>query len=241
MARKRRKLPNGTGSIEKVKRQANGKTRISQYRARLPAKYDKKGKKIQKDIGFFKTYNEALEALLNYKEPAPAVTFKELYYKYKDSNKFKKLTQKTKDRYDNAFERFDIIHNKNIGDITFSELQSPLDEMEEEGYIKKIKGELVHKDYSKDAIDRLRTVAKKVYTLAIKEQIISYNLALELEVGGLGIQRKKEVFTSEEIEILFKSIPHNSNAMHILALIFTRMRPGEYKILKGWQHRSSGK
>lgn len=61
---KRRKLPNGTESIERVNKTIQGKTRLSQYRARLPAKYTKDWKKIQKDIGFFKTYNEAL---LNYK------------------------------------------------------------------------------------------------------------------------------------------------------------------------------
>ena len=33
---KRRKLPNGTGSIERVKKTPQGKTRLNQYRARLP-------------------------------------------------------------------------------------------------------------------------------------------------------------------------------------------------------------
>ena len=127
MARKRRKLPNGTGSIERVKKQANGKTRITQYRARLPAKYDEKGKKIQKDIGFFKTYNEALEALLNYKEPAPAVTFKELYEKYTETNVFKKLSKSTKNRYNNAFAKFAPIHDVDINDIVYTDLQPVFD------------------------------------------------------------------------------------------------------------------
>lgn len=229
---KRRKLPNGTGSIERVKKTVQGKTRLSQYRARLPAKYTKDGKKIQKDIGFFKTYNEALEALLNYKEPAKPVTFEQLYNQFKNTNRFNKLTQKTKNRYDNAFSKFESIHNTNIADITYTQLQAPLEEMEQEGYVKKINNELVKKDYSKDSIDRLRTVAKQVYTLAIKENIINYNLAAELEVGGLGVQREKEIFNKEEIETLFKSIPYNENAMHILILIFTGMRPGEYRLLE---------
>ena len=63
MARKRRKLPNGTGSIERVKLTPQGKTRINQYRARLPKA------KGRKDIGFYKIYNDAMDALINYTEP----------------------------------------------------------------------------------------------------------------------------------------------------------------------------
>jgi len=37
MAKKRRKLPNGTGSIEKVELTPQGKKRVNQYRARLPS------------------------------------------------------------------------------------------------------------------------------------------------------------------------------------------------------------
>ncbi|MCI7238710.1 MAG: hypothetical protein MR512_03650, partial [Anaerococcus sp.] len=77
MARKRRKLPNGTGSIERVKLAPNGKTRVKQYRARLPKS------KGRKDIGFYKTYNDAMEALINYTEPKPTITFSALYDKYK--------------------------------------------------------------------------------------------------------------------------------------------------------------
>lgn len=228
---KRRKLPNGTGSIERVLKSPQGKTRLKQYRARLPAKYDSMGKKIQKDIGFFKTYNEALDALLNYKAPAPAITFKELYYKFKDTNKFKNLTQKTKDRYDNAFSKFATIHDYNISEILFTDLQEVLDTMEEDGYYKKVKGKLKRYDYSRDSIDRLRTVAKKIFDTAVKNNIINYNLAESLDVGGKGIRRKKEIFTQDEIESLYQSIPKNPNAMHVLVLIFTGMRPGEYREL----------
>ena len=69
MARKRRKLPNGTGSIERVKLTPQGKTRVNQHRARLPKS------KGRKDIGFYKTYNDAMEALINYQEPTPLKSY----------------------------------------------------------------------------------------------------------------------------------------------------------------------
>lgn len=225
---KRRKLPNGTGSIERVKKTVQGKTRLSQYRARLPAKYTKDGKKIQKDIGFFKTYNEALEALLNYKEPAPKVTFNDLFIQYKESKQFKGFSKNNKLRLERAFNRFEHLHDTNIKDIVYTDLQEVVDQMELEGY--DLNGN--HHDYSKSAIEKLKTVVNKIYNLANKNNIINYNLAPLLDIGGIKEKRNKEIFTKEEIEKMILSIPFNKNIRHILVMIFTGMRTGEYINLK---------
>lgn len=222
MAKKRRKLPNGTGSIEKVELTPQGKKRVNQYRARLPKK------RGRKDIGFFKTYNLALDALINYKEPEPLVTFKELYIRYKATNDFKKISKKTKNIYERSYARFEELHDMDIHDIKYSDLQDVLDQMELDGYEKVKDGQLKHYEYSKSSIERLKHLVSKIYTLAIKNDIIQLDLSKYLEVGGVGIRRKKEIFTKEEIEKLYSSIPTNPNAMHILNLIFTGFRTGEY-------------
>lgn len=223
MAQKRRKLPNGVGSIEKVEFTPKGKKRVSQYRARLPKS------KGRKDIGFFKTYNQAQEALINYKEPAPLITFKDLYKRYKTTNEFKKISEKTKKIYERSFARFEEIHDMDIHDIKYSDLQDVIDQMELDGYEKPIgNGQFKHTDYSKSSIERLKHLVSKVYTLAIKNDIIQLDLSTYLEVGGLGVRRKKEIFTKEEIEKLYSSIPTNPDAMHVLNLIFTGFRTGEY-------------
>lgn len=230
---KRRKLPNGSGSIEKVEKNSDGKTRVLKYRARLPATYDENGKKYQKDIGFFKTYNEAREALLNYQEPEPVVTFKELFEKYKESNAYKKLTENSKNRYNTSFAFFAPLHNKDIHDIKYTDLQSIIDKVEADGYDKTLRnGEVKHMTYSKSSMERLKHLVSKIYSIAIKNNIVSLDLSKYLEVGGDPIRRKKEIFTSDEIKALGKSIPHNPNARHILILIFTGMRTGEYLNLK---------
>lgn len=223
---KRRKLPNGTGSIERVKLTPQGKTRLNQYRARLPAK------KGRKDIGFFKTYNEAMEALINYQEPAPEVTYKSLYQMFKNTNEYQKLTTNSKKRYERAFEKFEPIHDKNISDIIYSDLQDIVDQVELEGYNQIIDGQLVHQEYSKSHLDRLKVVTNKIYTLAIKNNMQVQNLAPYLEIGGVKIKRQKEIFTNQEIQQLFKTIPKNPNARHILIMIFTGLRTGEYISLK---------
>lgn len=224
---KRRKLPNGTGSIERVKLTPQGKTRLNQYRARLPQK------KGRKDIGFYKTYNDALEALIHYEEPAPIVTFKDLYYKYQSSNEYKKVTFKTQQRYNTSFARFEEVHDKNISDIIYSDLQDILDQMELDGYEKPLgNGEYKHMEYSKSSIERLKQLCSKIYKLAVKNNLVQLDLSTYLEVGGVGVRRKKEIFSTEEIERLYQSIPKNYNAMHVLILIFTGMRSGEYINLK---------
>lgn len=227
MARKRRKLPNGTGSIERVRLTPGGKTRVKQYRARLPKSMGRK------DIGFFKTYNEAQDALINYTEPKPIVTFGELYNRYTKSTAYLKISDRSKRRYDTAFARFEELHDTSIHDIKFSDLQDVLDQMELEGYNKPLgNGHYKHMDYSKSTIKRLKHLVSKVYDIAVKNDIIQLDLSKYLEVGGVGIRRKKEIFTREDIEKLYSSIPHNPNAMHILNLIFTGMRTGEYLNLK---------
>lgn len=227
MARKRRKLPNGTGSIERVKLAPNGKTRVNQYRARLPKS------KGRKDIGFFKTYNEAMEALVNYQEPKPIVTFGELYNRYTKSTSYLKLSDRSKRRYDTSFARFEELHDTSIHDIKFSDLQDVLDQMELEGYDKPLgKGQYKHMDYSKSTIKWLKHLVSKVYDIAVKNDIIQLDLSKYLEVGGVGIRRKKEIFTKEDIEKLYTSIPYNPNSIHVLNLIFTGMRTGEYLNLK---------
>ena len=222
MAQKRRKLPNGTGSIEKVELTPQGKKRVNQYRARLPKK------RGRKDIGFFKTYNLALDALINYQEPEPVVTFAQLFDKYTSTNDFKKLVKKTQNRYYNSYERFEELHDIDIHEIKYSDLQDVLDQMELDGYEKVKDGELKHYEYSKSSIERLKHLVSKIYTLAIKNNIIQLDLSKYLEVGGVGIRRNKEIFTKKEIEKLYSSIPSNPDAMHVLNLIFTGFRTGEY-------------
>lgn len=225
---KRRKLPNGTGSIERVKLTPQGKTRLNQYRARLPKS------KGRKDIGFYKTYNEAMDALINYQEPAKTETFEALYQKTKQTKAFRDLTHKTKIRYDSAFEKFEPIHSLNITEITYTDLQEIIDQMEEEGYYKTIDGTYQHHEYSKGTLKYLKFVVNKIYTTAIRNNIQVTNLAPTLELGGvaIGTKRQKTIFTKDEINIMISKIDKVPNIRHILVMIFTGMRPGEYRELQ---------
>lgn len=225
---KRRKLPNGTGSIERVKKTPQGKTRLNQYRARLPAK------KGRKDIGFYKTYNEAMDALINYQEPAKTETFEALYQKTKQTKAFRDLTHKTRIRYNSAFEKFEPIHGLNITEITYTDLQEIIDQMEEEGYYKLINGEYKHQEYSKGTLKYLKFVVNKIYITAIRNNIQVTNLAPTLTLGGVAVgkKRQKTIFTKDEINQMIDQIDKVENIRHVLIMIFTGMRPGEYRELQ---------
>lgn len=223
---KRRKLPNGFGSIEKVEKTTGGKKRVNQYRARLPAK------KGRKDIGFYKTRNEAFEALRNYKEPVKTDTFKALYMKFRNTNTFKNYSKNTQNRYDHSFERFQPFHDREIHTITYSELQEQIDQIALEGYTYQKDGQLFHEDYSKYSIGRLKHLLNKIFTLAIRDNLIEYNPVPYLEINGELTKRQKEIFNHQEIENLYQSIPYNPNARHVLTMIFTGLRTGEYLYLK---------
>lgn len=81
-----------------------------------------------------------MEALLNYKEPAPEVTYADLYQIFKQTNEFQKITKYSKNRYERVFKKFEPIHDKNITDIIYSDLQNIVDQVELEGYNQVIDG-----------------------------------------------------------------------------------------------------
>lgn len=107
-------------------------------------------------MGFYKTYNEAMEALINYQEPEPTVTFGQLYQKYKETNEYKKFPKNTQQRYARAYERFEHLINTDIHDITYSDLQDVIDQMELEGYYQTKCGVLTRQDYSSSSLERLK-------------------------------------------------------------------------------------
>ena len=228
----KRKLPNGAGSIVKLGKVGKYK-RVSPYMARLPAYYDENMKEKRKVIGCFKTYNEAYQAIVNYVPDQRIETFGDIYSAWKNTKDFIKLTKNTQNRYERSFERFESLHDKPIVEIKYYMLQRIVDDMEADGYEKTDKsGEKKHCEYSNSSIQRLKHTLSKIYTYAMKNEIVTSNPSNLITVGGLGVQRKKEIFTKEEIKKLFLAINKYPFARHILVLIFTGMRTGEYYDLR---------
>lgn len=222
---KRRKRANGTGSISHKKGRARPRY------ARLPAGYTINGKEVRQDIGFFKTYKEAEEALNKYMGLTDIKTFADVYEYYKTTNEYTKISKNSQQRYENAFKEYKPIHNKNMIDIRYTQLQKVLDDMVIRGYDKKVNGVMTHQEYSKDHLEKVKLVATKVYKIALQDGLVTENIASLIQVGGVKQKNKKQIFTKEEITKLRESIPYNPHARHILVMCFTGMRTTEYRNL----------
>ena len=232
---KRRKLPNGMGSITKVPKTSSGKPRVSPYLARLPAYYNEEGKEIRKPLGYYKTYKEAQEALMSYngldKKQDKLI---EIYNAYKTTKEYKDLSRKSQVKYDTAFKNFERLHGKKIGDITRYQLQQVIDEKVEKGYDTVEDGILVHKDYSRSTIRQLKTTIVKTFEFAIDNNKLQINIAKGLKVKGK-ISNKKEgknPYSDQELATIFAKKEEIPFLKHILVMCYTGFRTGEYRKLK---------
>lgn len=117
-------------------------------------------------------------------------------------------------------------------DIKALQLQKCIDAKVLAGYYAIENGKRVRKEYSKDSISRLKHVASKIYNFAEMHDLVDKNRAKVLEVKGLDPKPEKTIFFADDIDKLFKSIPYNPHARHVLSMIFTGMRTSEYRNLK---------
>ena len=231
---KRRRLPNGMGSITKLGK-SRGKKRLSPYMARLPAQYDINGKEVRPIVGCYKTYNEAFEALVNYTAPVDTkATLKEIYDSYTDGLDFAGLSHKTQVKYNTGFSHYQDLHNIPIDQITRYDLQQVIDTRVVEGYDTVEGGIEVHKEYSRATIRQLKTVMVKIYDHAIEKHILDQNIAEQLKVRGTAEKgdEGKNPFTDEELVIMYNKMNQIPFLKHILVMSLTGLRTSEYRNLR---------
>lgn len=231
---KRRKLPNGIGSITKLGK-INGRNRVRPYMARLPSQYDINGKETRPIIGCYKTYNQALESLLNYTAPADdKATLLEVFQSYKDDLDYNDLSHKTQVKYNSNFEHFANLHHTPINQISQYDLQTVINDRVKNGYDEIDQGKTIHKNYSKDTIRQLKTVLVKTYEHAIEKGIIQRNIAKDLVVRGEAEKgdQGKNPFTDEELLSMYNNRKKIPFLDHIIVMSLTGLRTSEYRNLK---------
>lgn len=111
---KRMRLPNGFGQISKLKT----KRLRNPYRAMVTDHWNENGKPVRKTVGYFKTYNEAYEALIEYhKNPADEmsdITMKELYEKWSERH-FRTIVNSN--IYSSAWKYAKSLYNMKVKDV----------------------------------------------------------------------------------------------------------------------------
>ena len=207
------RLPNGFGQITEIKQ----KNLRNPYRVMIPAGKDMNGRpisKILKPKGYFKTYNEAYQALCDYhKNPYDienTITVKELYERWSEDY-FKTLNSPSSIRtVTSAWAYCTNIQEMQVRDVRARHIKSCMDTTDSEN-IKR----------------RIKSVFNLMLDYAVEYEIVDKNYARDFKSEGSGKKLTEHVsFTDEEMAVLWKSTstPFVST---VLVQCYTGFRPQE--------------
>lgn len=211
------KNPNGFGTVVKL----SGKRRRP-YMAKITIGWDETGKQLRHTVGYFSTKQEALKALGSFEYNPTAVQFEKLKFKeiadkwFSEHNK--NLSAETLKSYKSLYENY----IKDLEPLVFSKiklthLQTHIDNLREK--------------VSTGTLKRVKSIISMIYSWAIKNEIVTKNLAEFIEIGKHETKVERRIFTTEEIDILWKN--QNIEMVDtILILLYTGMRVNELLNLK---------
>lgn len=218
---KRKRLPNGFGSIVKLSKPNLRKP----YMARKTIGKTELGKPITKPIGYFETYNKAYEALVEYnKNPydinTDNILFIEVYEKWSNEY-FDTLTNPSSIRTITAA----YAYCKPLYNMRFKDIR-----------IQHMKGCINDAQVGQTTKNRMKSVFNLMYDWALEREIVDTNYARNFSTKSIdnGTEKKKEKlpFSREEIEILWNNVDKIHFVDMILIQIYSGWRPQELALLK---------
>lgn len=198
---------NGTGSVYK-----RGKT----WEAAVVLGYklvDEKAVPIRVTKGGFKTKKEAIEYIptLRQERPKNIPTLNDLYYSFKSSKQFDKLSDSRKEKYAIAWRKIERETYNRIDLLTVADLQYIVDSRATTYYP------------ARDIKDLL----SKLYQRALPDQYVSINLAEYIELPDKN-EKEREPFTNEDITKLWNDyLAGNWWTGYLLLMLYSGMMPGE--------------
>lgn len=231
---KKRKLPNGFGQITKI----NGAKLRKPYRAMVTVGRDSKGRPIQKLLkpeSYFKTYNEAYEALLEYnKNPydlEPDMTLIQLYEKWIEHYAEHVKSESSVRTVKSAFSYCSTIYDMRVKDIRPRHIRGCM----EEGYVER-KGE---KHYATPNIkSRIKTFFNVILDYAMEYDIVDKNYARTFDLDGSVYEEREEMkrghipFKDDEMDLLWQHVEDKKYVDVVLIQCFSGWRPGELGLIK---------
>lgn len=206
------KHPNGYGSVSKM----SGKRRRP-YMIQITTEYTKDiethtAKQVRQVLGYYATRKDALQALADYnKDPysleTARVTFAQCYEGAK-----KEFTAARTRNYSSAYRYLAPVADLPIRSIRAAQLQACIDACQTTQQ------------------REIKTVCRKVYEYALREDIVTKNPALYLRSNTVEAEIDRGVFTPDQIEDLYD---HRSVwwAQVALILLYTGMRTKELRDL----------
>ncbi len=216
-----KRLPNGFGQITKVTYHNLNKP----YRVMTTIGVNEKGKPIVKllePVAYFKTYNEAYEALLNYNKlknnsgSQINMTMNDLYEKWIKNNFDQNINKKTLVIYRSNWNICKDLHDVQISSLTVIKLKEFIENLNTTS------GQKI----------RIRNMLSTMLKYAISLDLIDKNIAsniilpIEIKMDSKNKYRGHESFTLEEMKILWNNTD-NKIVKLILVQCFMGWRPTE--------------
>lgn len=231
---KRRRLPNGFGQISEIKTD----NLRNPFRAMVTVGKTSTGRPICKPLkpqAYFRTYNEAYEALIEYnKNPydlSPAITVKELYEKWTDAY-FKTLKSESSTRtITSAWAYCSSVYDMRAMDLRARHIKGC---MEEGTTI--IKGKVHHPSASTKG--RIKSMFNLMLDYALEYEIVDKNYARTFNISDDIINEQKEAvrghipFTPEEMQTLWDNVHTLQYVDVILIQCYSGWRPQELGLLE---------
>lgn len=217
---KRRKLPNGFGQITKLNKPGLRKP----YRAMITVGFDSNGKCKQvllKPVSYFETYNDAYEALLEYRRnpydiESSSCTLADLYEKWSDEY-FKKLTNPSSIRtVKSSWSRCAPIAKMQVRDIR----------------TRHIKGVIEDSDSSNNMKRRMKSTLNLMLDYAVEYELVDKNYARLYNVEvDTSETTEHQTYSDEDMQKIIDS--RECVVKHMILLqILSGWRPQELCLIK---------
>lgn len=175
--------------------------------------WSSEGKQIRKNIGYFKTKQEAIDALaLNRVSPISPkadLTLGDLYKEW-SAMKYPRITKSTADNYRSAWSFLQPLKNSKFKDLRTAHFQQIVDGLEK----------------SHSTLRKIKTLLSLLYGYAAQNDIVQKNYA-EFIILPKQTKKKKDIFTDLEIAQLFKVVDFVPFVDTVLIMIYTGLRISE--------------
>lgn len=235
---KRRRLPNGFGSITEIK----DKTLRKRFRARVTVGKTPDGKPILKQLKptcYFSTYNEAYEALIEYnRNPYDLdddLTVEQLYEKWSNEY-FSKISFSAARTVTAAWSYCSSIYNMRAKDVRARHIKGCINEGYRMGAKGKEKGKKIYpssgiKSRIKSTFNLMLDYAEE-YEIVDKNYARTFNLSDDIVEDIENSKRPHIIFTNDEVDKIWENIGVVKYADWLIIQMYMGWRPQELATLR---------
>lgn len=213
--RHRRHRPQSQGTITKLSGQ-----RANPYWARLPADYSS-GIPVRESVGCYPTYAAAAEALSKalytpeqVEKKQESVTLQNIYDRFIASHYFENLSKSAQGSHRTAWTYLSQCATMPVSSINRDTFQGPIDEMRNNGL-------------KRETMAKARNLASLLCKEAMGLGLMMVNYGQLVQLPRVDTEPAKP-FSTDQISRIWSAADNgDKDAMTVLVLIYTGMRPGE--------------